>query len=361
MLFSCKPDKPVGKPSMNALSLLDQRIWQSQRSHYISLANPLLSLKTDTPQARAAHTVVVEPMQPSISVIIPLYNHERYISSTLYSVLSQHYPAREIIVVDDGSSDDGMHVVQTLAQNRPEIIYWKHSNRGAHNTINAAIHRSSSDLVSILNSDDIYHPERLKDVAASFAQDPDLDAVATGMDFINGEGAPVPFEWYDQAIDYHRNSDDLGKTLVNGNIFVTTSNLVVKRSVFEKIGHFSDLRYAHDLDFFLRLVSEGRKIQILPRELMSYRIHATNTISEGHLKVKLEWATVTAFYLARLACKEDGWRRVSNHIDVLKTHNLMDPVMLLFGYFQKYPAASLDRHPYHDDEDFKTLVRNNIS
>jgi len=181
------------------------------------------------------------------------------------------------------------------------------------------------------------------------------------MDFINGEGAPVPFEWYDQAIDYHRNSDDLGKTLVNGNIFVTTSNLVVKRSVFEKIGHFSDLRYAHDLDFFLRLVSEGRKIQILPRELMSYRIHATNTISEGHLKVKLEWATVTAFYLARLACKEDGWRRVSNHIDVLKTHNLMDPVMLLFGYFQKYPAASLDRHPYHDDEDFKTLVRSNIS
>lgn len=300
-------------------------------------------------------------MQPSISVVIPLYNHEKYISSTLYSVLSQHYPPREIIVVDDGSSDDGIHVVQTLAQNRPEIICWSHPNRGAHNTINSGIHRSSSDLVSILNSDDIYHPERFHNIAAAFAEDSELDAVVTGMNFIDDGGGPIGFEWYDQAMEYHRNSGDLGKTLINGNIFVTTSNLVVKRSVFEEVGHFAALRYAHDLDFFLRLVSEGRKIKILPQELMSYRIHSTNTISEGHLKVKLEWAMVTAFYLARLSSHEGGWKRVADHIDVLKKHNLMDAVLLLFGYFQRHPAASLDRHPFHDDEDFKLLVRTQIS
>ena len=300
-------------------------------------------------------------MLPSISVVIPLYNHEKYISSTLYSVLAQHYPAREIIVIDDGSSDAGLHIVQTLSRSRPELISWGHPNRGAHNTINAGIHRASSDLISILNSDDIYHPERFQAVAEAFAADPDLDAVVTGLDFIDGDGHPIPFEWYDQALEYHLSCNDLGKTLINGNIFVTTSNLVVRRSVFQEIGQFADLRYAHDLEFFLRLVSEGRKVEILPKPLMSYRIHATNTISEGHLKVKLEWATVAAFYLAGLVRHKNGWQRVADHLDVIKKHNLMDPVLLLFGYFQKYPAASLDRHPYHQDEDFKRLVRDHIS
>ena len=215
--------------------------------------------------------------------------------------------------------------------------------------------------MSILNSDDVYHPERFQDVAEAFAADPKLDAVVTDLNFIDGDGASMPFEWYDQALEYHRTCDDLGKTLINGNIFVTTSNLVVRRSVFQDIGQFADLRYAHDLEFFLRLVSRGRKIKILPKKLMSYRIHATNTISEGHLKVKLEWATVTAFYLAGLVRQENGWDRVASHMDVLKKHNLMDPLLLLFGYFQKYPSDTLDSHPYHNDETFKRVVRDHIS
>jgi len=299
-------------------------------------------------------------MLPSVSVVIPLYNHEKYIGSTLYSVLGQHHPSREIIVVDDGSTDAGLSVVQTLARTRPEIVCWGQKNRGAHNTINTAIQRSTSDLVAILNSDDLYHPERFLRAAEAFAADPTLDVFVSGMNFVNGDGVEVPFDWYDQAIEYHQECDDLGKTLINGNIFVTTSNLIVRRSLFDRVGLFSDLRYAHDLDFFLRLVSEDCRILIAPDKLMSYRIHETNTISEGHMKVKLEWAAVSAFHLATLSRRPDGWRRVADYMDVLAKHALMEPVMLLLGYFLAKPSFTLDRHPYHTDEAFKALVREQL-
>lgn len=296
-------------------------------------------------------------MIPTISVVIPLYNHQNYISQTIYSVISQKTSVREIIVIDDGSSDAGPAIVEAIAKNRPEVIFWKQRNRGAHNTINSGIQRATSDLVAVLNSDDIYDQDRFQIAADAFAADPNLDALFTTMNFIDGDGRQMGNPWFDEVFSYYKSSGDLGKTLVNGNIFVTTSNLIARRRLFDDIGMFSDLRYAHDLDFFLRLVSRERKVKIVEQPLLSYRIHQTNTISEGHLKVKLEWAAVTAFHLSRIATLPGGWEKVQSYVEILSRHNLMQPVLLLFGYFMKNSSVSLDGHPYHADEAFKGVVR----
>jgi glycosyltransferase involved in cell wall biosynthesis len=299
-------------------------------------------------------------MPLSISTVIPLYNHERYIGAALSSVFCQTRRAQEIIVVDDGSHDAGMEIVRTMQRSRRELIAWSHPNRGAHNTINAGLARSTGDLVAILNSDDAYEPKRFERVAKQFEEDSTLDAVATNMDFIDSDGNATTFPWFDQALHFYRDCGDMGLALVNGNFFVTTSNLVVRRRVFAEIGAFSDLRYAHDLDFFLRLLIEKKVVRFLDEPLLKYRIHTHNTISEGALKVKSEWAAVTAFYLARMA-RTAGPEAITPYLTVLARHALSEAVIILVPYFLLNPSETFERNKYHMDAQFKDRVQEVLS
>lgn len=294
-------------------------------------------------------------MGTSFSVVIPLYNHEKYIASTLYSVLNQSYPAREIIVIDDGSRDGGPQIVQALAKNRPEIIFWSQPNRGAHSAINAGVMRATSDVVAILNSDDLYHPNRLERVANAF-ENSAADAVFTDCAFCNGDGDSISFDWYEEALSYFKSTGDYEKSLINGNFILTTTNIAVRRSVFEEVGGFSNLRYAHDLDFFLRLSLMEKNIVGIGGRLATYRIHGTNTISEGHDKVRLEWAAVAACYLAGL-CARKGWGEIARFYEVLERHDLMRMMVPLISYFYASGVQSLERHEFHHDEKFKGVIK----
>jgi glycosyltransferase involved in cell wall biosynthesis len=295
-------------------------------------------------------------MTLSVSVVVPLYNHEAYIASTLLAVFSQTSPAQEVIVIDDGSRDAGPEVVRQMQRSRPELIFWRHPNRGAHNTINLGVARSTCDLIAILNSDDIFEPRRLEVARRAFDADPDLDVVATGLSFIDGQGQPIPNAWFDEALGFYKSAGDTGLALVNGNFIMTTSNLVLRRRVFDEIGSFSNLRYAHDMDFLLRLVVEGRKMLFIDQPLLRYRMHATNTISEGDQKVKAEWAAVTAFYLSRLVMQEGGPGRLAAYMPILNRHTLTNSVMPLLAYFLKNPSPTLERNTYHRDTAMQKLV-----
>lgn len=296
-------------------------------------------------------------MSLSVSVIIPLYNHETYIASTLMSVFSQTVPVQEVIVIDDGSKDAGPDVVRRMQRSRPELIFWGHPNRGAHNTLNLGIARSTCEFVSILNSDDLYEPQRIQAALRAFSEDSDLDVVATGLSFVDGEGASIPNPWFEEVMAFYREGKDLGLALVNGNFIMTTSNLIVRRRVFDEIGVFANLRYCHDIDFILRLVVERRKLKFIDQPLLRYRMHASNTISEGALKVKAEWAVVAAFYLSRLAMQPDGPKRIATYVPILNRHTLTPAVMPMLAYFLKNPSPTFERSPYHFDIAMQEKVR----
>ncbi|ALJ39506.1 glycosyltransferase (plasmid) [Azospirillum brasilense] len=310
-----------------------------------------------------------------VSVVIPLYNHERFIAQTLDSVFRQTLPAHEIIVVDDGSRDGSARMVEALfqgaSQTGPRLVFWSQPNRGAHATINAGIHRATGDLVAILNSDDLYHPDRLAAMAAAFRERPETDALATGLDFIDGDGRPMANPWHDEAMAFHRRNGDLALSLINANLVMTTSNLMVRRRLFDRVGHFSPLRYAHDLDFFLRLLAEGADFHILDRPLLSYRLHTTNTISEGPQRVKPEHAAAVAFFLRRLwdrpvrgGAAERGsvdWERAARLLDVLDRHALTGPVQLCLTYFHNHPTDTLERSPFHGDATFQSVLADAVA
>ncbi|MFC0408645.1 glycosyltransferase family 2 protein [Roseomonas elaeocarpi] len=288
-----------------------------------------------------------------VSVVIPLYNHARYIGEAVRSVLSQGPVLRELIVVDDGSRDDSAAVMAGLARTDPRIVFWSHPNRGAHATLNAGIHRATGDYVAILNSDDSFEPGRLDRLVALLEGDAGADLAASSISFMNGEGAAIENAWHAEALAELERSGDMAAALINGNFLMTTSNFVFRRSLVEEVGGFAPLRYAHDLDFALRLLARGRRIVLSPEKLLRYRMHDSNTISESHDRVRLEWAAVTAFFLHAIWDRPDAppvdWACARALTEVTDRHLLTRPVLLLMAWFRRHPSDSLEHSAFAQD------------
>lgn len=296
----------------------------------------------------------------SVSVVIPLYNHERYIEAALESVWSQVMRPREVIVVDDGSTDGSFEAVSRMSRSFPELVCWSQPNQGAHYAINAGIHRATGDLVAVLNSDDLYHPRRLARCMDVLVSRPDAAAVCTGLGFVDDGGREINNPWYRESRAFYDKVGDLPLALMNGNFFMTTSNLVIRRRVFEEVGYFAPLRYAHDLDFFLRLLARDLEIHFLDEPLLFYRMHGRNTILEEHARVRVEWAFGCARFLHSLnrfpgRCRR-GWDYVDRITRIVERHSLQRLVMLFLAYFAGGPAAEEDAARFLQDPEFYRIV-----
>ena len=97
---------------------------------------------------------------PPVSVVIPAFNHAQYVAAAIVSVLGQGFADFELVVVDDASSDGTADVVAAIADPRLRLV--RHAtNRGAHATLNEAVAASRGEFVAVLNSDDLFEPDRL--------------------------------------------------------------------------------------------------------------------------------------------------------------------------------------------------------
>lgn len=292
---------------------------------------------------------------PAISVVVPLYNHERYIAAALDSVLRQSLPAAEIIVVDDGSTDGSAAVAQRYAEQNPQIRLSRHPNQGAHSAINTGVGMARGEYVAILNSDDVYASDRLRECAKVLVANPDVAAVATALEFVDDDGTAVANPWYEQAKAFYGEIGDLGLALADGNFIMTTSNLVLRRSVFAEVGGFHGLRYAHDLDFLLRLIIAGKGIHLVDRALLHYRLHATNTIKEDHRNVRAEWASAVSCFAHKLFARRpptpETWEYYRRLLRIAERHQLTTMIFMFLAFFQTLPPgeATSDAFLHHPE------------
>ena len=303
-------------------------------------------------------------MAGRVSVVVPLYNHARYVAEAVRSALAQGPALREVVVVDDGSTDGSAGALLDACGDDPRIVLWSQPNRGAHAAINAGLLRATGDVLAVLNSDDVYAPDRLDRLLAALDADPEADLAATGLRFMDEAGAPVANAWYDEALAFHRGSDDLGAALLNANFVMTTSNMAFRRGLLDRIGLFAPLRYAHDLDFLLRAAARGRRLALLLDEpLLSYRMHPANTIKEEHAAVRAEWAAVAAAFLDELSAAPvpQDWSRLQAVGAVLDRHKLLPAVQLCSAYLRRRAAGSgLERAPMLADADFRAALRSSV-
>jgi glycosyltransferase involved in cell wall biosynthesis len=235
----------------------------------------------------------------SFSVVIPLYNHERYIAAALDSVLKQTRPPLDIILVDDGSSDNGYNIAEKILHNLPNSTIIKQDNRGAHNALNRAIELSKGSHIAVLNSDDLFKPHKLERCERIFRTDSDINIIFGRVEIIDSEGVFIPrnetTEWLDRCYTNLRRYGSLSLALLNENFGVTTSNFVFKRELWKSAGGFKNLRYCHDLDFLMAASRYGKPFfDERGGHHISYRVHPTNTIKETLEKVHYEIAAVIA-------------------------------------------------------------------
>ena len=242
-----------------------------------------------------------------VSIVIPSYNHEAYIRYAINSVLSQTLTDLELIVVDDGSSDNSLAAIREFDDPRIRII--EQENRGAHAAINRGIELAQGHYVAILNSDDAYSPDRLEKLiealkanpaaglAGSYIQVIDTFGKRLGIKHANKDLEPWPLE--NPQLSF-RNGDDLFAGLLTENHLATTSNFLFERSWYTRLGGFRALRYTHDWDFALRLtLAAGGKLCIVEEPLLEYRIHERNTIRENKAAMIFEICWCLAVHFPR--------------------------------------------------------------
>jgi glycosyltransferase involved in cell wall biosynthesis len=219
----------------------------------------------------------------SVAVVIPLYNHAAYIGDALRSVLAQTRPPDRIIVIDDGSSDGSLEAARTAAAADPRITLLSQPNAGAHNTLNRAIGLAAdADFIGILNSDDLYEPQRIESCLRCLELHPQAAVVATRLRMIDGDGAPLPASdararWLRSV--WHARAATLPAWLGIANFTKTTSNLFGRAEYF-RVNPFRDYRYIHDYSFAVTAALEER-LTVLDEELLRYRVHGANTIKSG--------------------------------------------------------------------------------
>jgi glycosyltransferase involved in cell wall biosynthesis/DNA-binding beta-propeller fold protein YncE len=247
-------------------------------------------------------------IRPLVSVVIPSYNHAAYIEQALDSVFAQTYPNLELIIIDDGSTDGSPEIIQKKLQNCPfPHRFMCRENRGAHATLNEAIHLARGAFVNPLNSDDLFEPTRIADMVEAVAGH-GFEWGFTGCDYIDGSGRYLTAQanrqvrtWTGIEAMVHA-ADTVGAALLSEfNPTVSTGNLFFARDLFERVSGFRALRSNHDWDFCLRMLwfAEPR---FVAAKLYRYRLHATNTISESIERNRKEaWSLLHDYHSLALA------------------------------------------------------------
>lgn len=223
---------------------------------------------------------------PLVSVVIPAYNHERFIGAAVESVLNQTCADLELIVIDDGSTDKTGEIVQSYTDSR--ISYTYQENQDAFNTINRGMGKARGQYIAILNSDDIYTLDRLERILAC-REETGAECIITDVVPISDEGEVFNDPefgwnvWHRKNRFFYRQCDNIYTAFLNGNFMVTTSNLFMTTSAMRKVGDFCSLRYLHDYDYIFRMMlAYPEKVHYLENEkLVYYRIHSGNTLGEA--------------------------------------------------------------------------------
>ncbi len=221
-----------------------------------------------------------------VSVVIPVYNRNFIINEALESVFSQSYRPIEVIVVDDGSTDGTLEIVEQWVNdhaNRPqfEAKLIRQQHKGGNPARNRGIRESRGEFVAFLDSDDVWFEDKLSKQIPRF-QDPEVGAVYCGVqsvDLTRGKVLPVSRRRYPRGWI-------LAQLLVH-DVTAPTSTFVVRRKVFDVVGMFDEhLEARQDWDMWIR-VAAMFKIDAVPEPLVQYRHHVgTRTMSDPGKEIR---------------------------------------------------------------------------
>lgn len=198
---------------------------------------------------------------PLVSVIIPVYNGDRYLGEAIESILAQSYQNSEIILIDDGSTDNTADIAQSFASVR--YVYQTHGGCGA--AMNRGIDLANGDFLAFLDADDLWTTEKLERQMALFVAQPDLDAVFSHVQQFYSPDIPVE----------NRIAAHYAQEVMAG---YYSSTLLIRREALHRVGHFqTEWRLGPFIDWFARAQDQHLIMLLMPEVLAKRRIHDANS------------------------------------------------------------------------------------
>jgi glycosyltransferase involved in cell wall biosynthesis len=211
---------------------------------------------------------------PRVSVIIPSYNCARYLGRAIDSVCEQTYKDYEIVLVDDGSTDDTKDVAM---QYGGKVTYLYQQNQGLSAARNQGISKASGELLAYLDADDAWYPEKLERQVAFLDAHPECGMVHSEMSIINEQDEVLHVRFYEETKRAVPQGYCLPQLLLRCHIQPVT--VVERRNVFDLVGGFEkQLLVAQDYLHWIMIAAEGQAVGYLAEPLGKYRWRAGSLI-----------------------------------------------------------------------------------
>ena len=277
---------------------------------------------------------------PLISIVIPLYNKERFIKETLDSVFNQSFTDYEIIIVNDGSTDSSVFIVNAIEDQRITVL--SNQNKGVSHARNFGISKANSDLIALLDGDDLWEPNHLENLYNLYEKFPDCGLYATAYNkkYFNGEKIKASYNGL--AKEYFGIIEDYFSASIKDSI-AWTSAVLIPMKTFRKVGVFDEeMRSGQDTDLWIRIalkdsiafssIASSNKIILAPKYHLSY---STNRIDRLKLfeKFKAVELPTTSFkkYIDLNRFSVAIERKIAkDYINYRRLRNGIDPLNLNF-------------------------------
>lgn len=310
----------------------------------------------------------MKKIKPKISVIIPSYNHEKFIGDAIKSVLSQTFQDFEIIIIDDGSSDNSVAVIKTFHDPRIKFLL-NEKNRGAVYTTNKMVELASGEYIALLNSDDLWESTKLEKQLKFLEDNKNYGAVFAQANIIKEDGSLLENGSRNDGAIFEQPNKTRFKWLNHffylGNALCHPS-MLIRKEVYQEVGLYNPLMASlPDFDMWVRVCLKY-EIYVLPEKLVKFRIldnnaNASSATPENIIACQFEYKQILNSFLS-LSVNE--YEEIFNEPVVndvafslaLKALKSSHRFMQAWGLDALY--LLLEKHPkYMDPKEFTQLTR----
>jgi glycosyltransferase involved in cell wall biosynthesis len=210
---------------------------------------------------------------PIISVVMPVYNAEKYVAEAVESILNQTFSDFEFLIVNDGSSDGSLAILKRYAEKDRRIRLISRPNTGLVVALNEMLSKSKGEFLARMDADDIALPDRFARQVEFLQRESDVVCVGGARELIDEEGRTLTY------IEDPEHNDRIQELLLAGHSCICHPSAMIRRSALLKVGGYDESMHpAEDLDLWLRLGEVG-KLANLKDKVVKYRLHQ-NSASE---------------------------------------------------------------------------------